>query len=61
MALITTTEAARRLVVIPRRVRQFIEQERLPAVRLGRDWLIEEADLARLEGRKWGAPGHRPR
>lgn len=54
--LLTTTEAARRMGITPRRVLRLIEEERLPATRYGRDYLIREADLARLVRRPVGRP-----
>jgi len=56
MALITTTEAATRLGVIPRRVIQLIEAKRLKAAKIGRDWLIDERNLAAVADRKPGRP-----
>lgn len=43
--LLTTTEAAKFLNVTPSRVRQFILENRLPAIKIGRDLFIEETDL----------------
>jgi excisionase family DNA binding protein len=57
MAQITTTEAGVRLGVGPVRVWQLIKAERLPAVKVGRDWLIDEADLERVRDRKPGRAG----
>ena len=51
-----TEEAAVRLGVDPSRVRQLIRAGRLPARKQGRDWWIEEADLARVQERKPGRP-----
>jgi excisionase family DNA binding protein len=45
MKMMTVPEAAEYLGVIPRRVRQFIDEGRLPAQKLGRDWVINESDL----------------
>ena len=56
MAQITTAIAALRLNVSPQRVRVLITTKRLPARRIGRDWLIEEADLALVADRKTGRP-----
>ena len=56
MALITTTEAATRLGVIPRRVIQLIEAKRLKAAKIGRDWLIDERNLAAVADREPGRP-----
>ncbi len=59
--LLTTTQAAKRLGGISReRVRQFIEEGRLPAVRFGqRVWMIQARDLARVQDRKPGRPRKR--
>jgi excisionase family DNA binding protein len=56
MALITTSEAAERLGVHITRVQQFIGLKRLPAEKVGRDWLIDEKDLALVSERKTGRP-----
>jgi excisionase family DNA binding protein len=58
---ITTTAAAARLGVTPRRVRALIDDGRLPATRIGRDWLIDVADLARVADRKPGWPAGKSR
>lgn len=54
--LLTTTEAAKRLGISPRRVLALIYDKRLPAQQWGRDWLIREADLAQVERRPVGRP-----
>ena len=56
MALLTVAQAAARLDVSTRRVRALIAAGRLPAEKLGRDWLIEETSLARVSDRKPGPP-----
>ena len=56
MGLLTTVEAAERLHVSQRRVRQFITEGRLPAEKKGRDYLINERDLIKVEDRKTGRP-----
>jgi len=53
---ITTKDAARRLGVTAIRVRQLIAAGRLPAVKIGRDWLIKAADLRRVAHRPPGRP-----
>ncbi len=55
-ALLTTAQAAKRLGVNASRVRQFILEGRLPAMKLGRDNLIREADLKLVKDRKAGRP-----
>ena len=59
MALMTTAEAARRLGVTHRRVRQLIEAGRLPASKFGPVWVVVEADLRLVENRP--GPGRPPR
>lgn len=54
--MLTTKTAAQRLGISPRRVIALIKAKRLPAERLGRDWLIEERDLNRVSERKAGRP-----
>ncbi|HYF48883.1 MAG TPA: helix-turn-helix domain-containing protein [Planctomycetota bacterium] len=56
MKLLTTEQAAERLGVSPQRVRMLIKEERLPATRLGRDWLVNEKDLKLVAVRKPGRP-----
>lgn len=53
---VTTTEAAAALGVTPRRVVALIGAGRLPATKLGRDWLIRSTDLAKVRERKAGRP-----
>jgi excisionase family DNA binding protein len=55
----TTTDAAQRLGITPARVRALIRAGHLEAVRLGRDWLIDEQSLALLVERPRPAT-HRP-
>jgi excisionase family DNA binding protein len=60
--VLTTDQAAERLGVTPRRVRQLIASGALPAERLGRDWLIQEEALAAVTIRPGpGYPKGRPR
>jgi excisionase family DNA binding protein len=54
--LLTTSEVAARLNVSLRRVRQLIEEGRLPSKKFGRDHLIKESDLTLVENRKTGRP-----
>lgn len=58
MKLLSTKEAAERLNVSPIRVRQFIQEGRLAAQLVGRDYIIQEAEIQRLEksDRKPGRP-----
>lgn len=57
--LLTTRQVAQRLGVSASRVRQFIIDGRLPAIKLGRDNLIREADLRLVEDRKAGRPSNK--
>lgn len=60
--IISTAEAARRLgLTTTRRVVALIAAGRLPAVKLGRDWLIEESALAVVADRKPGNHSGRSR
>jgi excisionase family DNA binding protein len=56
MQRITTVEAAERLGLSRFRIFQFIKGKRLPAVKVGRDWLINPDDLKLVEDRKPGRP-----
>ena len=56
MKLLTTKEVAERLGVSIRRVQAMITAGRLPATRLGRDYLVNEKDLKIVEIRKPGRP-----
>jgi excisionase family DNA binding protein len=51
--LLTTTEAGLKVGVSPSRIRQFIADGRLTAVKLGRDNFIDSAQLGRLVRRKY--------
>lgn len=61
--LLTTQQAADRLGLTVRRVQALIRDSRLPAQRVGRDWLIRAGDLDafRKQPRKPGYPKGRPR
>jgi excisionase family DNA binding protein len=54
--MLTTAQAADQLGVTVRRVQALINAGRLPAQKVGRDWLIEEKDLRLVEDRKPGRP-----
>jgi excisionase family DNA binding protein len=56
MNLITTSEAAERLGVTIRRIQALITDGRLPAQKVGRDYLIKEEDLKLVIDRKPGRP-----
>lgn len=53
---LTTEEAAERLGVTATRVRAMIAAGRLPAEKFGPVYVIREADLKLVEGRKVGRP-----
>jgi excisionase family DNA binding protein len=56
MRLLSTREVADRLGVSILRVQQLIWAERLPAQKVGRDYVINESDLKLVENRKPGRP-----
>ena len=60
MKILTTKDAAKRLGVHVTRVRALITAARLPAQKLGRDYVIREADLKLVEDRKPGRPPKSP-
>ena len=47
--MLTTKQAAERLGVTPDYIRALIIRGQLVAVKHGRDWDIDEADLARIK------------
>jgi excisionase family DNA binding protein len=56
MEFISTKQAAEKLGVTIRRVQALVTSGKLPATRIGRDYLIKEADLKLIENRKVGRP-----
>lgn len=46
---VTVTEAARRTDRQPELIRRWIREKRIPAVKIGRDLFVAEADLAMIE------------
>jgi excisionase family DNA binding protein len=56
MELLTTKQVAGRLGISLSRVHQLINEERLPAQKVGRDYVVKEEDLKLVEGRKVGRP-----
>jgi excisionase family DNA binding protein len=56
MKLLTTKQAAERLGVTVTRVQQLIGAGRLPAEKMGRDYVIKEDDLKLVADRKPGRP-----
>ncbi len=56
MKLLTAKQAAQILGVDDSRVRVLIREGRLPAQKVGRDWVILEPDLEFVRVRKPGRP-----
>ena len=56
MKLLTAKQAAQILGVDSSRVRVLIRKGRLPAQKVGRDWVILEPDLELVKDRKPGRP-----
>jgi excisionase family DNA binding protein len=56
MDFLTTKEVADRLGVTLRRVQALINDGRLPAQKVGRDYLIRDQDIKLVEDRKPGRP-----
>jgi excisionase family DNA binding protein len=56
MGLISSAEAADRLGVHITRVQVLIREGRLPAQKIGRTYVVDEADLKLVEDRKVGRP-----
>lgn len=56
MDLLTTKEVADRLGVTIKRIQAMIRDGRLPAEKLGRDYVIREQDLELVRDRKPGRP-----
>jgi excisionase family DNA binding protein len=56
MKLLSTREVADRLGVSVLRIQQLIWAGRLPAQKIGRDYIINEPDLKLVENRKPGRP-----
>jgi excisionase family DNA binding protein len=54
MDYVTTQQAGEILGVTPQRVIALIRSKRLPAVKVGRDWLIAMRDLEKFEKRPQG-------
>ncbi len=56
MKLLNTKEASEKLNVSAIRIRQLIQQGRIPATKVGRDYVIQESDLKDIAERKNGRP-----
>jgi excisionase family DNA binding protein len=55
--LITLAEAARRLDLAPTTLRDQVRRGRLAAKKIGRDWLVTEAEVERYRADSLGRPG----
>jgi len=53
---ISTSDTAKALGVSIRRVQAMCESGRLPAVKVGRDWVIKKSDLKLVKNRPPGRP-----
>lgn len=60
MKLISTTEAAERLGVHITRVQALVKAGRLPAQKVGKNYVINEDDLELVAERKPGRPRRSP-
>jgi excisionase family DNA binding protein len=56
MAVLTSSEVAKSLGITQNRVNALIRAGRLPAKKIGIQYLIERADLAKVRVRKPGRP-----
>jgi excisionase family DNA binding protein len=56
MEILNTTAAAEKLKISAIRVRQLIREGRLPAQKVGRDYIIQEKDLVLVAHRQTGRP-----
>jgi excisionase family DNA binding protein len=56
MDVLTTTQAAKELGISRVRIVAMIGAGRLKAEKMGRDWMIQRADLAPVRKRKPGRP-----
>lgn len=54
--LLSVAEVAKKLGVTRARINQFINEGRLPAIRIGRSFAVREDDLGTIEIRKVGRP-----
>jgi excisionase family DNA binding protein len=60
MRMLTTKQAGEILGITARRVVALIYNGRLPAQKVGRDWIIEEKDLEKIRNRRPGRPAKSP-
>lgn len=54
--MLNTRQAAQALGISPRRVLALIQSGRLPAIKVGRDWVINKSDLKLVSIRRPGRP-----
>jgi len=54
--MVSTKEAAQALGITTRRVLALIKSGRLPAVKVGRDWVLSKDDLKLIKNRPPGRP-----
>jgi len=54
--LLGVPDAARELGLSPARVRDFIREGRLPAYKIGDQWIIRRTDLGLVAHRRTGRP-----
>lgn len=59
MVLMTLRTAGERLAITPDTLRAQIRRGRLRATKLGRDWLVEDGEVARYERESLGKRGRR--
>ena len=50
--VLTVNQAAERLKLSPQAIRKYITEGRLPAQKVGRDWILQAADVTRFGRRK---------
>ena len=54
--MLSTAQAAKKLNITPQRLRVLIDERRLPAMRVGRAYIINSDDLRLVRVRKTGRP-----
>lgn len=55
MNMMTTSQVANKLKISERRVRQLIHADKIVAIKVGRDWVIDSTSLS--EVKIYGKPG----
>jgi len=58
--VLTLTEAGRLLGVAPATLRAQIHREKLRAVKIGRDWVVDESEVARYRRESQGKSKSKP-